>query len=673
MRSLAVASSLLVLVQTPAPQPPEQVSFFLHKMQQRIGVEHSIVTRGPDGIDIRTTFGFTDRGTTVPLAALLQLDRDGTPRRLEVWGRTSRFSRVDDRVVVTGQTLRIEQAGVVKEQKVPDGFFVSSGYAPAIVIQELLRHWQSHGRPAELPVLPLGPVKVQARGRETLRRDDGTTADADRWSISGLGWGRTTAWTDARGGLIGLKTVDAEYDHFEAVRLGWSAALKAMVASAASDGMAELAESSTVLPLNNDRQLALVGGTVIDASGRPPLKNATVLVDGDRIRGVGPTATVPVPAGTQAVDVTGKTILPGLWDMHAHVEQVEWGPVYLAAGVTTVRDNGNELEFIRSMRDTVDAGKGLGPRILLACIVDGRGETSLGIERLDDEAGIPALISRFREARCSQAKIYSSLPPRLIAPLARAAHAAGLTVTGHVPRGIGILPAVSAGMDMVSHVAFVGQAMLAPEFRAERRPEPPALQEAFSHLDPDSPRARQVAAELARRHVVVDPTLVVYEAPQHTPEENQRREPGLQYVPPVLRRLLLTFGPEPELLERDHRSWDVEVGLVRTLHRAGVPIVAGTDQGVPGHSLHRELEVYVEAGFTPMEALASATLVPARAMKLDREVGTLEAGKRADLIVVDGNPLQDIHRIRNVRMTMTRGRLYETAPLWKSVGFEPPR
>jgi imidazolonepropionase-like amidohydrolase len=107
------------------------------------------------------------------------------------------------------------------------------------------------------------------------------------------------------------------------------------------------------------------------------------------------------------------------------------------------------------------------------------------------------------------------------------------------------------------------------------------------------------------------------------------------------------------------------------LHRAGIPVVAGTDQTVPGHSLYREIELYVQAGFTPMEALQSATIVPARVMGLDKELGTVEVGKRADLIVVDGNPLDCIHDIRKVESVITNGTLYNTAELWRMVGFQP--
>src|SRR5256885_9677675 len=116
---------------------------------------------------------------------------------------------------------------------------------------------------------------------------------------------------------------------------------------------------------------------------------------------------------------------------------------------------------------------------------------------------------------------------------------------------------------------------------------------------------------------------------------------------------------------------DVLLKLTGALHRAGVPIVAGTDVGVPGHTLHRELELYVKAGMTPLEAIQAATITPARVMKLDNEVGTIESGKRADLIVLDANPLDNISNIRKIRFVVTQGRAFDTAKLWQSVGFQP--
>src|SRR6266566_1744755 len=147
-------------------------------------------------------------------------------------------------------------------------------------------------------------------------------------------------------------------------------------------------------------------------------------------------------------------------------------------------------------------------------------------------------------------------------------------------------------------------------------------------------------------------------------------ELGIAKIPPELAAILADVGPPSPVADLQERRFAKFVAIVGGLHRAGVPIVAGTDQSVPGHSLHRELELYVQAGFTPLEAIQAATTVPARVMGLDKELGTIETGKRADLILIDGDPLQEIHNTRNVEYVITNGTLYHTAELWHSVGFK---
>src|SRR5262249_48594011 len=151
------------------------------------------------------------------------------------------------------------------------------------------------------------------------------------------------------------------------------------------------------------------GATVIDGTGNPPLVNATVITHGGRIVAVGPGGNVKIPADAKRIDASGKYIIPGLWDMHAHYEQVEWGPIYLAAGVTTVRDVGNEFEFITAVRDALNSGHALGPRMLLAGIVDGDGPMALGINRVNSPADALTWVQRYHDAGFQQMKIYSSM------------------------------------------------------------------------------------------------------------------------------------------------------------------------------------------------------------------------------------------------------------------------
>ena len=148
-------------------------------------------------------------------------------------------------------------------------------------------------------------------------------------------------------------------------------------------------------------------------------------------------------------------------------------------------------------------------------------------------------------------------------------------------------------------------------------------------------------------------------------------EPGVNKIAPELAEQLTDVGPPTERSEAIERVFEKELAIVGALHRAGIPVVAGTDQAVPGYSLHREIELYVQSGFTPMEAIQAATIVPARAMGLEKESGTVEKGKRGDLILINGNPLEDVRNTRNVEFVITNGVMYHTAELWQSVGFKP--
>jgi len=662
---ISVIVGCLLLASLAYGDPPARQDFTLYKFQNQIGVERSI----DDGRELRTVFSFTDRMNSVPLASVLERAKDGTPVKFQLWGKTSRLFTADDRVVVASNRLTITQRGESRSIAAPTRFFVGSGYAPVTLTQELLRYWASHGKPASLPVFPIGEITIERRGEDSVVDRDQRARTLERFAIGGLGWGKETVWLDDKHEFAAMVGVDTEFDHFEATGRGFSEALGVFVARAAQDGVEALGETARTLRVDgDDAAVAYVNTRLIDGTGAPPVPDAVVVVDRGKITAVGPRTKVTLPAGIRTIDAAGATMLPGLWDMHAHFEQIEWGPVYLAAGVTTVRDCGNELDFTRTVRDTLDAGKGIGPRLLLACIVDGPGPGSLGTERLRKADEIPALIHKFQAAGCAQVKIYQSLDPALIRPLSRAAHAAGMTVTGHVPTGLRAMAAVGEGLDQINHAQSVLANLAAGDLPVDERGA--RLWRAVEAFDPGTPAARKMAAWFAAHHTVLDPTLAIYEL--DLPRSDLAKvEPGLATLPPPLAAAFADAGPGPDD-DRNRRWFEKLVAVVGLLHRAGVTIVAGTDQAVPGHSLHRELELYVQAGFTPLEAIQAATLVPARVMKKDRELGSIEVGKRADLILVDGDPLADIRALRRVRIVVAGGRAYDPAKLWRSVGFSPP-
>ena len=649
----------------------EAVVFHLHKFLQRIGTERDTRVERVDGsIEAKATFSFRDRMSTVPLAASYVLAPSGDVRHYEAWGSTSRMTNIDERVDLEADgAFRVTRLGPPDARvRPPFAVAVLSGYAPVLGQDLLVRAWNAHGRPATMTTLPEGTVRIEARGRETYAGENGAKVTLEHLAVHGLVWGREDVWLDASGNLAALVTRDAEFDHFEAARDGFVSLLPELAKSTGADGVAWLTEAAKSAGATAPAGvLALVGGQLVDGTGRPPVKDAAVILDGDRIVAAGPRATTPIPPGATIVDVSGKSVLPGLWDMHAHFEQVEQGVAYLAAGVTTVRDLGNVLEFVTGVRDSIASGAGLGPRLLVDGLVDGEGPASLGIDRISSAKDIVPMLDRLQKAGCLEVKIYSSIAPALVRPIAVEAHKRGLRVTGHVPSGMNVLEAIDAGYDGVNHLPM----LLSPIF-------PPAQMAKLSRderlrklidLDLTSAPVQRIVKALLAKKIVVDDTLALYELFGHTAEENAKLEPGIAKLPRELQGTVPSTSDAPTKLV--DAAFAKYVALLGELHRQGVPIVAGTDIAVMGHSLYRELEIYVRAGFTPMEAIQAATIVPARVMKMDKELGTIEPGKRADVIVVAGDPLADIHAIRNVVTVVARGKSYDSAKLWKLVGFTP--
>jgi imidazolonepropionase-like amidohydrolase len=276
---------------------------------------------------------------------------------------------------------------------------------------------------------------------------------------------------------------------------------------------------------------------------------------------------------------------------------------------------------------------------------------------------------RYHAAGFQQMKIYSSIKLENLKAVAEEAHRLGMTVTGHVPEGLTGYQTIPAGQDQINHISYIAAMMQKPlaedASRADRR-------NAAANLDLNSQQAQKALTFLKEHHTVVDPTIALFELFTGTTAKPPASfEPGIAKIPPELAQQLTDVAPPNENTEIGEKIFKKSVAIVGALHRTGVPIVAGTDQAVPGHSLHRELELYVEAGFTPMEAIQAATIVPARVMGLDKDTGTVEKGKRADLILIGGNPLEDIRNTRNVEYVFTNGTMYHAAELWQSVGFKP--
>ncbi|MGH7719133.1 MAG: amidohydrolase family protein, partial [Gemmatimonadaceae bacterium] len=624
-----------------APAAVERGTFRLFKLQQRVGAEEYEIAAEGESLVVRVRSALSFLGGDVPLEATLRTTVDLEPLSLTIKGATSTMTDVDASVRVAGDSATVRERSASRRVRVPERFFVISHYPPVSLQQQLLRYWASHGKPDRLPILPVGEVTIVHLGRDTVQAE-GRSVLLDRYGVGGVIWGRQTLWLDGDLRLIAAVGGDAELDRFEAIREGYEEGMPLFVARSVSDGLSMLERASrAVRPLHEGR-FAIVGGRLIDGTGAAPVEDATLVIENGRITAAGPRARVSLPRGISVYDAGGLTILPGLWDMHGHYEQVEWAPAGLAAGVTTVRDAANEFELITALRDALDSGRVLGPRLLPAGVIDG-GEHPLGVITADTPDEARAAVSRYARAGFPQIKIYGSLKPELVKAIADEAHRLGMTVTGHVPNGMNAIEFVQAGADQINHLNFVIATMRAPAPEGQA-PRP---------LDLASEEARRAIQFFRERGTVLDPSLARGEQHRHPRDRPfAEYEPGAAKAPVELRSALNSVGVTADLAERAAAGLARSLEIVGVLHDAGIPIVLGTDLVVPGHSIHRELELAVRAGLTPMEAIQAATIVPARAMDRERETGTVEAGKRADLLIVEANPLENISNTRRVRVVV---------------------
>jgi hypothetical protein len=648
-----------------AQQPDASGKFVLHKFAKAIGQETYTIETSGETTTLTSHFLFRDRGAPVPLETVyVARAADGAPVSYKAKGQASRGSEMDDSIAVDGNSLSITRSGKPQTQTPSGPWCITDGYSPVAMQEQMMRWWIGHSRPAQFTVYPAGAtVHIEPAGMVTA----GSTT-AHGYTVAGLIWGQETLWIDDAENLVALVSTDAEFDHFEAVREPYEPSLGAFIAAAVESNLAALARLSASARIAPARKLAIAGATLEDSTGAPAIPDSVILIEDGVIKAAGPRSKVRIPKGASILDASGKFAIPGLWDMHAHYEQVEWGPIYLAAGVTSVRDVGNEFDFIRALHEQLDRKENpaIGPHLEFAGIIDGLGPVSLGAVTADTPSEAADLVQKYKAAGARQIKIYSSVKPEVVKAICIAAHARGMTVTGHIPNGMTAIDGVNDGMDQINHISYEVPYFAHPAMGADGKPDrtkPPVL-------DLDGPKGKELIAALLAHHTILDPTMVVFEGFTNTVPLDQL-EPGLDHVPAQLHEALDNPPPPADKVALTAAHWQALMATLRTLHAAGIPMVAGTDQSIPGYSLHREMEIYVEAGFTPLEALQAATIVPARALGVESESGSLSPGKRGDVLLLDADPLADIHNTRKVWRTVAAGAVYSPAPLWESVGFTP--
>lgn len=399
-----------------------------------------------------------------------------------------------------------------------------------------------------------------------------------------------------------------------------------------------LREVNDVARPDSTRVIAITGATLIDGNGGPPVPDAVVLVSGERIITAGPRASTTIPPQAETVDARGFTLLPGLIDAHFHIDGDDGLPaLYLTHGVTSIRDPGQWIEaydVARQQSAPVPRLFMMGPHLdspPAAYPADSH------IVRDAEEARVA--VNRLVDSGASGIKVYFRLPLGLIKVVVETAHARGVPVTSHleiVDAGDGI----RAGLDGVEHVTSFGTALLplrdAEKYRqavlADNNARREGRYQVWDKIDLNSPRVKPLLDLIAQRGTFLSPTLAVFERRAGDKETTEMHVNAF--------RKMMTF-----------------VGLAR---RAGARIVVGSHSDVPhaerGWAYQRELELLVESGLTPMQAIVAGTMENARFFHATDRLGSIEKGKIADLILVEGDPSKDISTMRRIKRVMLNGR-----------------
>ena len=442
--------------------------------------------------------------------------------------------------------------------------------------------------------------------------------------------------------------------------------------------------------VDNDATLAFTHATLIDGTGAPPRSDMTVVVRGDTVVAVAPSGGIVVPRGSRVIDARGKYLIPGLWDMHAHIGDAGELALrlYAASGVTGVRDAGGDLDSLLAWRTRIARGEILGPRLVVAGPqLDSVAWPDSSIHQqwrivVRDSAEGAAAVARLDAAGVDYIKVHN-LGAAAYAGIAAESRRRGIAFGGHVPDLVTTEQAVEGGQRSLAHSWgwMLDASSRRDELRASLRlaaarapGEEPAGRgmdtwraDSLARLSIDTAHASALFEYLASREVWVTPTLATERAFWLATEDSVRDDPRLRYLPVALRSGVegtdTSHPPQSVQLER-RRALRRHLDLIGEMHRHGVKLLAGTDLGyayvVPGFSVHDELSLFVQAGLSPMAALQTATRNVGDYLG-DATVGTIAVGSRADLVLLDADPLADIRNVRRIAAVVLQGRLLDQA------------
>jgi imidazolonepropionase-like amidohydrolase len=665
--SLVLAASAVALAQVPVAELAKPPATARHFVIQSTGGKHgdsySWVTS--DGTRMgRESMNL--RGQVFELDSSGKAGSDGMPETFTIRGATPQGDAAETFTIDTGTARWKSPVDAGNAAYGSPAFYVAQGGpidATAWFLETLLARADK-----TMNLLPGGTARA-TKLTDLAVGEGGMRQTITLWSVTGISTSPVALWADANNKFFcftfGIAWLPAEY-----------AAEQAKIQDAQSKAMAarapELVRTLAKLPAT---PVAFTNVRLFDAEGARFLADQTVVVNDDLISAVGAAPTVTVPSNAQVIDGRGKTLVPGLWDCHMHVGDDYTGLQELSMGVTSVRDPGNDDVRTLDRRTRAAAGQLLSPHVYPSSLIDGKGPYTAQVANVaTSQAEAIALVDKAKTNGFTGVKFYGTFDGAWLPAAVAEAHKQGLHVHGHIPAGLRPVDAINAGYDEVTHINWIiMQAMpddVIRESNGMMRFEGPGRYGKDVNLE--GAAMKTIIGTMASKHIYSDPTMVAFES-LYVPENGDLSPsyaPFVGTLPPTTERGFRAggFAVPKGLTRADYRaSWAKMVDLLGRMHKAGVPVVAGTDGA--GIELVHELEIYVQAGFTPGEALAAATIVPARLVGADNKTGSIKVGKAADLALVEGDPSTRIGDLRQTRVVMLDGKLLDADALRGAAGY----
>lgn len=634
-------------------------------------IGEQVVQRGDDGVS-KVRFIMKDNGRGPELNESYRYAADGSLLQFDVSGNSTMGAVVDEHFSRTGNQASWRSSS----EKGQTGVNGTALYLPLNSSFEMVSQAIQlfAGKDGSIALLPSGTLTQKVLDQVELSIA-GKTQTVQLVAHSGSDLSPNFYWaTSAAHGSKPRLFAVLHSGWMSMVEEGWQQHIAALQErqTKAEKKMLEAMAARLQQPLQG--LLVVRNARVFDSEKALLSKPQDVYVLRGKISAVLPAGT-PVRGAQQEIDAAGRVMLPGLFDMHGHVGRWEGG-LNLANGVTTVRDMGSDNGQMQVILDEIASGSLLGPQVVPTGFLEGKSpfSSNLGFV-IKDLAEAKNAVDWYAQRGYPQLKIYNSFPPNILTETVAYAHSRGLRVSGHVPKGLRAEQAFAAGYDELQHI---NQLMLnffvTPETETRNLNRFVLPAEKVADLDFSAPKVKKLIAQMRKKNIVLDPTLSTFAFIAHKNGEVEMPAVAFaQHMPTNVKRGFYAASMKIDSdaqYQRYQKSYDKMVAFVGVLHKAGVPLVIGTDN-IAGFTLHSELEMFVKAGLSPAQALQIVTKNGARYTGTSHERGSITKGKLADLVLVDGEPTQNIADSRKVALVITQGKVIYPNQVLQELGIKP--